>query len=89
MMKACHVEEAHKLLKALKVLEEQIAQLKDTKDLQINWFNRSVTVKHSDPKFGDLRQSMLVILNNQRANLVRRANQIDLLIDPVVILKAS
>lgn len=85
MMKLEHLNEAVKLWKNLKAIEEQLAALNETKDIQINWCSRSVIVKQDDPKFEDLRSAMRVILENQHANLVRRCNQIDLLVDPVCI----
>lgn len=87
MMKIEHVNEAVELQRKLKLIEYQLTVLDKTDYLQINWYNRSVTVKQDDFKFEELRGSMRTILENQRANIIRRCNQIGLLVDPVCIVE--
>lgn len=87
MMKIEHVNEAVELQRKLKVIEYELTVLDKAECLQVNWYNRSVTVKRYDFKFEELRGSMRIILENQRANIIRRCNQIGLLVDPVCIVE--
>jgi len=86
-MKPEHLKEATKLVESLKVAQDQLNELNDPKleKLKVEFFNRSVSLDKSDPKFENIRQSMVVFLQLRIDNIYRRANQISLNIQPVVI----
>lgn len=86
-MKPEHLKEATKLVESLKVAQDQLNELNDPKldKLKVEFFNRLVSLDKSDPKFENIRQSMVVFLQLRIDNIYRRANQISLNIQPVVI----
>lgn len=86
-MKAEHLKEATKLVESLKVAQDHLNELNDPKleKLKVEFFNRSVSLDKSDPKFENIRRSMVAFLQLRIDNIYRRANQISLNIQPVVI----
>lgn len=86
-MKPEHLKEATKLVESLKVAQDQLNELNDPKleKLKVEFLNRSVSLDKSNPKFENIRQSMVVLLQLRIDNIYRRANQISLNVQPVVI----
>ena len=84
-MKPEHLAEATKLTEAIRVTKEQHHQLSIADKLDVCFFNRRVSIGEDDPKFANVKQSMLTFLDLRLAAQYRRANQIGLNIQPVVL----
>lgn len=84
-MKPEHLDEATKLAKAVAVTKEQHHQLSIADKLDVHFFNRQVQITKDDSKFETVRQAMLTFLDLRLAAQYRRANQIGLHIQPVVL----
>lgn len=84
-MKPEHLDEATKLAKAVAVTKEQHHQLSIAEKLDVHFFNRQVQITKDDSKFETVRQAMLTFLDLRLAAQYRRANQIGLHIQPVVL----
>lgn len=88
-MKPEHLAEATKLVEAICVTKEQHHQLSISDDLSVNFFNRQVKITKDDPKFENVKRSMLTFLDLRLAEQYRRANQIGLNIQPVVLAEPA
>lgn len=77
-MKPEHLKEATKLADDYRVLHEQIAALDTDDKLQLNFFNRSISMEPTDPKFSEIRSAARTFLVLRTMQLVRRANQLGL-----------
>lgn len=84
-MKPEHLVEAVRLTEAIRVTKEQHHQLSIADKLDVQLFNRQVHITKDDSKFESVRNSMLTFLDLRLAAQYRRANQIGLNIQPVVL----
>lgn len=83
-MLAKHLDEATKLVKELKVLNERLSTLDTTDCLEINFAKRQIVVLNTDPQFTKLRVATKVFFDLRVSNIHRRMAQIGLHLEPVV-----
>lgn len=87
MLKLEHLEEARNVALSYKAHKEQLEQLNNEDKLTISFGTRTVHINKDDHRLDSIKAGMVAFLQLRIDNCVRRANQIGLLLEPVVVQK--
>lgn len=77
-MKPQHLDEAQKIIKQIRILDDKINDLKICTHLSISLYAKETKVESDNPAFGTLKAAMITVHQHDIAALIRRANQISL-----------